>query len=52
MKAVYITPADLGCDSEYSERWILFIRKFGYKDMSTSGLPWYRLLLTEIQIDD
>lgn len=52
MKAVYITPSDLGCDSEYSDRWIAFIKRFGYVDIATSGQPWFRMLLTEITIEE
>lgn len=52
MKAIYILPSDLGCDSEYSDRWIAFIRKFGWVDINTSGQPWYQLLVTEITIEN
>lgn len=50
MKALYILPSDLGCDSEYSERWLTFIKKFGW--VATLGQPWYQLLVTEITIEN
>jgi len=48
MKAVYIYPEDIGVSTEYNDRWINFIMKFGY----TTGTPWSCVLLTSIEIEN
>lgn len=47
MKAVTIYPEDIGT-SQWSEKWITFIKKFGYDDLST-GSPCGLVLLVNIE---
>lgn len=46
MKATYLYPEDLGCVTEYSDKWIAFITKLGYKD----GTPWIQVLIAAIEV--
>jgi len=46
MKAINIYPEDIGCSTEWSEKWVKFIRKFGYED----GTPWGYVTLVNIEI--
>lgn len=48
MKAVTITPEDIGAYSEYSEDWIKFIKKLGWDE--SKGM-WQCVTLINIQID-
>ncbi len=45
-KAIYIYPEDLGL-SEYSEKWLAFIKKCGY----ISGTTWPYVVVIPIDID-
>lgn len=48
MKAIYIYPADIGASGEWSDDWIKFITKLGYKD----GEPvWNYALICPIETD-
>lgn len=47
MKAIRISPEDIGAASEWSESWVKFITKFGF----AGGTPWNFIYLCEIEID-
>lgn len=46
MKATYLYPPDLGCATEYDQRWIALITKLGY----TGGNPWFQILIASIEV--
>lgn len=49
MKAIYIYPEDIGASGEWSDDWIKFIKKLGYKD---GDRVWGCVLVAPIETDN
>ena len=48
MKGVYIHPEDIGASGTWSDDWLTFIKKFGYKD---GDRVWDYVLLVHIETE-